>query len=142
MRSVAYPNFCHVCLEGLWLSLLNRIDLIDDIHESCISDFASEAVGHRKKVLELDLIQLGQFKKEPRDADGAYTITWSTKGRVLDQFTNQTRIEVEGDAASYDIAVAFSTREVRRDAKGWLTASRSHKIKQPCEWCDAIGIIF
>ncbi|EGN91707.1 hypothetical protein SERLA73DRAFT_128061 [Serpula lacrymans var. lacrymans S7.3] len=136
MRSVTYPNFCKVCLEGLWLSLLKRVDLIDNVRESCIMKSASEVDSSTdqlwKKVLELDLVPLAQLRHNTIGFTESYKITWSTGGTTLEQFTNQTRIEVDDDMLSYDIDIVFSTNEVRKDDQGWLTASRSYSITETC----------
>ncbi|OSX57195.1 hypothetical protein POSPLADRAFT_1050237 [Postia placenta MAD-698-R-SB12] len=123
MRIVTTPNFCKVCLEGLWLSLLRRVDLIDSFRVGCVettSDTPSPAPDAKKwkRTLEVDLVPLAQFREEGIDGDESYTITWLKDREVLEAFTNKTRVEVDDNElalGSYIVDVQFTTPEVRVD---------------------------
>ncbi|KAK7689832.1 hypothetical protein QCA50_006471 [Cerrena zonata] len=60
MRIVTTPNFCKACLEGLWHSLLRRVDLIDDIVTDC--EIAPGFPTTWKRTLDLKLVPLAQFR--------------------------------------------------------------------------------
>lgn len=124
MRSVTKPNFCKVCLEGLWLSLLKRVDLIDDFRTMC---------GHdRVRAFEVDLVPLAQFRDNPVSSQESYRITWLKDGRVLPQFADMTHIAVDDEAGTYRVDVQFSTEEVRVDEDGLLGATRSYTVNETC----------
>ncbi|KAG1777226.1 IgA peptidase M64-domain-containing protein [Suillus placidus] len=124
MRSVTKPNFCKVCLEGLWLSLLKRIDLIDNFKIMCGTD--------RHRILEVDLVPLAEFREHPISSEESYSIAWSKDGKVLPQFANMTHIDVDDEVGTYHIDVQFSTEEVRVDKDGLLGASRSFTVTETC----------
>lgn len=124
MRSVTKPNFCNVCLEGLWISLLKRIDLIDNFKILCGDD--------RHRTFEVDLVPLAEFREHPVSSEEGYTITWSKDGKVLAQFANMTHVDVGDEVGTYHVDVQFSTKEVRVDKDGLLGASRSFTVTEPC----------
>ncbi|TCD65504.1 hypothetical protein EIP91_002552 [Steccherinum ochraceum] len=120
MRIVTTPNFCKVCLEGLWLSLLRRVDFIDSISTSC--DQIGVSPPRFNRVLDLKLVPLGQFRLPADDLEAGnkipaeeYSITWYKDGEVLEEFVNQTHIEVnDGDGQGvglYSVEVKFTTTE-------------------------------
>lgn len=131
MRRVTSPNFCKVCTEGLWLSLLRDLHLIDTLTEGCVVKDS----GVSLKVLELTLLPLAQFRQNLHalGLDESYTITWTRDGRVLDQYTNQTRVEIEDAAAigTYSIDVKFSTEEVKVRAAA-LVDSKEYRVISRC----------
>lgn len=124
MRSVIKPNFCKVCLEGLWLSLLKRIDLIDNLRIMCGRD--------RHRTFEVDLVPLADFREHPVSSEESYSIAWSKDGEVLPQFANMTHVDVSDKVGTYRVDVQFSTEEVRVDKDGLLGASRSFTVAGTC----------
>jgi hypothetical protein len=124
MRSVIKPNFCKVCLEGLWLSLLKRIDLIDNLRVMCGRD--------RHRTFEVDLVPLADFREHPVSSEESYSIAWSKDGEVLPQFANMTHVDVSDKVGTYRVDVQFSTEEVRVDKDGLLGASRSFTVAGTC----------
>ncbi|KAF9241078.1 IgA peptidase M64-domain-containing protein [Melanogaster broomeanus] len=120
MRSVVKPNFCKVCLEGLWLSLLRRVDLIEDLRSTCS--------GPSSKTIEVVLVKLAQFRELPIKSAESYMIQWSKDGQVLERFTNRTTVELESTSGTYRVDVTYSIDEVRSDPKGYLTASRTFDV--------------
>lgn len=124
MRSVTKSNFCKVCLEGLWLSLLERIDLIDNFRIMC---------GHdRHRTFEIDLVPLAGFREHPISSEESYSITWSKNGKILPQFANTTYVDVGDEVGTYHVDVQFSTEEVRVDKDRLLRATRSFTVTQTC----------
>lgn len=136
MRLVTFPDLCKACLEGLWLSLLQRVNLIEGVHEECIWTPASFSPfpGHWKKRLEVQLIPLARLRVEPISATETFTIIWTKDGQVLEDFTNKTRIEVDDGEAlgTFSIDVKFATEEVRKDPHGRLTSRTEYTISHRC----------
>jgi len=119
MRIVTTPNFCSACTEGLWMSLLKRVHLIDDIYTSCRQDVS----GEWKRTIGLELVPLAQFREDPVVPTESYTVVWSKGGEILDELTNKTNIVVDDEAGiTYDVSVEFATEEVRVDREGYLKA--------------------
>ncbi|KDR82463.1 hypothetical protein GALMADRAFT_237795 [Galerina marginata CBS 339.88] len=116
MRSVTTPSFCKVCLETLWLSLLRDISFVDNINESC--EHGSLSSRPSVKVLELDLLPLAHLRKSPITPMESYTIYWTKDDKILSEFTNKTRIEIndEFSPGEYSIYVKFSTEEIRLES--------------------------
>jgi hypothetical protein len=128
MRSVTVPNLCKVCLETLWINLLKDLAFVDSIKESCKQGHTSAL-----KVLELDLLPLANFRKIPIAPKETYSITWEKDGRLLSQFTNTTRAEIEDDKSlgNYTIRVKFSTEEVRLKTPS-VQKDAHHKVTTLC----------
>ena len=131
MRQVVYPNFCPVCVEGLWLHLFKRVDLIDSISVTCPS-VPGEPIS-----LGLELLSLAHLRK-PEEGHlrnkESYAIIWKRDGVTVDPWTNSTIIEVQPvDAGGrWEVSVEFSTPEVRRDERGYLLAQRSFNLVDMC----------
>lgn len=121
MRQVPTPNFCKVCREGLWMSLLRRVDLVDHTIVSCHHDFETKK---SKTTIDLKLVPLGQFREGSMFPGEGYTITWSKDGQILDEFTNKTHLEGSPDSSTYTVDVKFATEEVRVDKDGLLTSRK------------------
>ncbi|KAH7913957.1 IgA peptidase M64-domain-containing protein [Hygrophoropsis aurantiaca] len=134
MRSVAYPNFCKVCLEGLWMSLLKRIDLIDGTRQSCTWQRAPlpDTSAQWRRILELDLVPLAQLRKAPVTTNESYGITWFRNGKEIQGSANRIRVVVDDVPATYDVEVELVTDEVRLDKNGWLTAGRTFTFDSRC----------
>jgi len=138
MRVVTSPNLCKVCTEGLWLSLLHRVDFIDDVISGCkpSPSWPSEWL----RTIDLQLIPLAQLRRfsnssSPNlDLKESYSITWSKNGQVLDQFQDQTHLEVDDvdGPGVYSIDVVFSTDEVRFDPEGLLTTGGEFNVLGHC----------
>ena len=131
MRVVTSPNFCKVCTEKLWLNLLERIDFIDGVKESCVQHHSGS--GGWSKVIDLDLLPLAHLRKTLVGPDESYTITWKKDGSLLPQFTNKTRIELDSESAigEYTIKVKFATEEIRLKSKK-LVSGVHYAVKTKC----------
>ena len=137
MRTVVYPNFCPVCIEGLWLHLLKRVDLIDDIFVTC--PFAPNqpiSVG-------VELLRLAHLRKPEEKHLGSkesYSILWKHDGVVVDPWTNSTIVEIQpNDVGGYwEVVVEFSTPEVRKDEQGYLLGKRNFNLVDVCS-LESIG---
>ncbi|KAI0060358.1 hypothetical protein BV25DRAFT_1807356 [Artomyces pyxidatus] len=131
MRLTTTPNFCSVCTEGLWLSLLGRVDLIDDLQAQCSQD---PSTGAWTRVLKAALIPLGQLRPTPSLASESFTIAWKKDGVMLEDFINKTVVTLEdaGAVGEYEVAVKLVTAEVRSDPDGLLTSRRKISITRRC----------
>jgi hypothetical protein len=129
MRVVTSPNFCKACIEGLWLSLLKHVSLIDDVEEAC--EQRSEVWV---KTIAVKLLPLARFRGDENKNNESYTITWWKDHKVLKQFTNQTRLEIAGGDAvgTYAIGVKFATDEVRVDKDKLLSSGIKYKVTHNC----------
>ncbi|EDR13209.1 uncharacterized protein LACBIDRAFT_230303, partial [Laccaria bicolor S238N-H82] len=114
MRVVTSPHFCKVCMEGLWLSLLGHIDLINDIG---IGQCEQQSSGSWTRVVDLQLLPLAQFRTESITSKESYIVKWKKDGRTIREFTNQTKLEVDGGDAvgRWTVMIKFATEEVRVD---------------------------
>ena len=132
MRAVISPNFCKVCTEKLWLNLLERVDFIDDIKESCVQRISGGSGGW-SKVIDLHLLPLAHLRKTPVSTVEGYTITWKKDGSLLPRFTNKTRIELDSETAigQYTIKVKFATEEIRLKSKK-LVSGVHYTVKTKC----------
>lgn len=137
MRQVTTPNFCSVCLEGLWLSLLRRVDFIDSLEMKCEQVGVSPPTFNR--VLEVGLVPLGQFRQVASSSEIAdserYAITWSKDGNPLPEFADQYVVELEDDDSVlglYAVDIQFQTPEVRRDPLGLLKTRGEIWITERC----------
>ncbi|KAI0345646.1 hypothetical protein BDW22DRAFT_1324402 [Trametopsis cervina] len=126
MRIVTTPNFCNVCIEGLWYSLLKRVDLIDSVGTGCSVKKTPTA--------NLTLVPLAQFRDVPVAPKESWTVTWYKDGKVLDAFANKTVVEFDdaGAAGSYAVAVQYFTEEIRVDAENLTSSRREFTIDQTC----------
>ncbi|ETW82139.1 hypothetical protein HETIRDRAFT_61336 [Heterobasidion irregulare TC 32-1] len=131
MRLTTGPNFCKVCIEGLWYSLLSRVDPIDSLETDCRLDAETETW---KRTLNVTLIPLGQFREDPPDARESYTIVWTQDGKELTRFANQTVVVVDDDEGlgEFGVGVRFVTEEVRSDPSGLLETSASVVVSSTC----------
>ena len=144
MRMVTTPNFCKVCIEALWLSLLRRVDFIDSISTSCEQIGVSPPTFNR--ILDLKLVPLGQYRipkddiknqNQPENAPKeSYSIRWFKDGVRLEEFDDQTHIEVDDEDGQgvglYTVEVKFNTEEVRVDKDGLLKSGGDFIVTDPC----------
>jgi hypothetical protein len=126
MRQVTTSSFCKVCVEGLWYSLLNRVNLIDNVTSTCNAD------GTRS--LNSTIVPLAHLR--PNAIGGleeSLNIVWSKDGVVLDAYANLTSINVNGGlTGSYNVAVRYATEEIPLEKEELLTASMSLHVPHVC----------
>ena len=133
MRDVTKPNFCKSCMEGLWLQLLRRVNLIDDITQSC----KRLSVRTYSKTLSLKLVPLAHL----RDADNIvwgnekYTIKWKRNGVEMPEFQDRTEVSLgtglDGILGNWTAQVTFSTNAIRVLDPA-LVNSATIEVRQPC----------
>lgn len=141
MRKVTNTNFCGPCLEGLWLNLLSRVDLIDGLDVQ-VTKTSPRFAGHFL-LASLALVPFGELRFPPVEGE-EYEILWKRNGEVIRGATNSTVLSVsvtgnwdgevpgvtsEGGKEAYSVEVILHTPEVRKDIKGRLRATRSFHLK-------------
>lgn len=122
MRTMHSVDFCDACIEGLWLSLLRPLSLIEDVTQVARPDGS--------KNVTVELLPLAQFREIPRKTEN-YTILWyGADGKtVLGQWTNQTSAIIDKNAASFEVEVRFRTEQVRVDSDGLLTLREKYSVE-------------
>jgi len=115
MRQVTTPNFCPVCKEQLWMRLLSRVDLIDDVKVSCSARLT--------RTIKLDLVPLSGLE-----------IQWKKDGEYVPELEGLEEIELwDWDSlGTWDVSVVLKTPEIRRDEHSYAHATRRVVITSPC----------
>ncbi|CAG9993074.1 unnamed protein product [Clonostachys byssicola] len=112
MRTMHSPDFCQPCIEGLWISLLRNLALVDNV--------TKVADGSGSTNVTLDLLPLAQFREQPRPTE-SYIISWiAPNGTKLSQWDNKTSALLSSDLAEVNVEIEFSTTQVRVDEAGVL----------------------
>lgn len=114
MRGAFSVDFCSACIEGLWLSLLSPLSLIDNVTQVAQSDGSTNVT--------LDLLPLAQFRTVPNPHEEGYTILWygADESVVLEQWTNSTSALIGSNTTEFGVEVKFWTEQVRVDSDGVL----------------------
>jgi hypothetical protein len=139
MRDVKKVDFCKVCMEGLWLSLLRQVNLLEEVREGCQWLFDPKwPDGRWQKTLDIVLVPLAQFREDSIDTTESYTIIWRKDSKILPEFTNKTRILLDDDISlgTYKIEVKFATEEVRVDSDGLLKMVSEYTVEDRCNRCN------
>jgi hypothetical protein len=128
MRVVTSQSFCSVCLEGLWLSLLKRVSLIDDISVT-LPD--GDITPKDLVVVQLTLVPFGELRPPIRDISTEfYTVVWEKDGVPLPQFANSTKITLnENVPGTWRVIVKLHTSEVKVDLDGLLESRAEFHIR-------------
>ena len=104
------------------MSLLSRVDPIDDAAAVCNLD---EATNTRTRSLVLTLVDL--------TTRGAYVLEWKRDGSIVDQWENRTTVEIAGaETGNYEASVEFLTSEIRLDPHGFTRSKATFAIDSPC----------
>ncbi|KAI1080162.1 IgA peptidase M64-domain-containing protein [Whalleya microplaca] len=124
MRGLYSVDFCSACIEGLWLSLLGKLTLIDNVTQVAQPDSSTNVT--------LDLLPLGEFRKIPNAHEEAYTILWygADKDVVLADWTNSTSALIEPGTTEFGVKVSFWTEQVRVDTAGTLVQEKRYTVQK------------
>ncbi|KAG0235517.1 hypothetical protein BGW42_005130 [Actinomortierella wolfii] len=127
MRNMTSVHLCSVCQEGLWLKLLNKMSLLDDVHVECETD---EDEGHIFNV-KADLVPLGQFRKDQskRSKDERYEIRWYRNGAHQPEYDDKVSLKNVKEGL-WEIRTEFKTSEVRKDTQDLLKASKFFPVSR------------
>lgn len=122
MRQVVLPHFCQPCLEGLWLQLLKRVDLIDEL----VINY-DDPEGN--VYIRLTPVPLGEFRGDRMSPVESLKISWALNGTNLPQYSGKDVIVLpRTDAAgSWQVYTDFQTEEVRANSV-YLNSSRVFSI--------------
>jgi hypothetical protein len=128
MRQVAQPDFCVVCTEALWLRLLARVNLIDQVtvHSTCSSEIKSKE-HDAQTTIELSLVPLAHLRSASgasyvsrKGTKEAYQIRWFNRNAEIEAWRNSSRVEVQcGTETTFEVEVKFDSSEIRKDEKGY-----------------------
>ncbi|KAK6956168.1 hypothetical protein Daesc_001441 [Daldinia eschscholtzii] len=123
MRDTYSANFCDACIEGLWLSLLGRLKLIDNITQEAQPDGSTNAT--------LNLLPLAKLRQVPNPHEEAYTILWygADGTTVLKDWTNSTTALLGPDTTEFGVEVRFWTEQVRVDSAGVLVQKERYSVE-------------
>lgn len=123
MRQVVLPHFCKPCSEGLWLALLKRVNLIDNV--SVTWDTSDE-----NALIQLTPLGLGQFRGNFPLHDESLEILWALNGSIITGPTNKTHISLPRAkvVGNWTVSVILHTDEVRMDPKNYLTSTKIFKV--------------
>jgi hypothetical protein len=121
MRNMTSVDFCSPCIEGMWLELLNRMSLIDDV--DVVSSGGNVAVT-------LAVVPLAQFRAGGARPGEAYTVEWTRNGVVQSNLANT--YTFSGTQASlagtWRVTVKYINPEIRRDNLGSTTSTEAFTI--------------
>lgn len=102
------PDFCDACIEGLWISLMTPLALVDKVTKTAGQQGTTNVT--------LDLLPLAQFRDKPRSTE-SYSIRWlGANGSVLNEWTNKTSALISRSVGKVDVDIQFSTTQVRVDS--------------------------
>ncbi|CAI6334414.1 unnamed protein product [Periconia digitata] len=123
MRTMQSVDFCDACIEGLWLSLMNPLSLIDNVTQVAQPDGSTNVT--------LDLLPLAQFRQVPNNHAETYTILWygADEDVVLDEFTNSTSALIDSGTTDFGVEVRFWTEQVRVDRNEVLVLKERYEIE-------------
>jgi hypothetical protein len=142
MRLVTSSNFCSPCIEGLWRSLLMRVNLVDRFWGgSCHKPDEYSKQYHL--TLDIRLLPLAQFRNDTLQGGGSgrskesYSLTWSKLegGKVFPEFQNSTKFLINDTDTQtwFGVDVEFHTDEVRNDPFHLLRSRWFFANLSPCE---------
>ncbi|PVH96635.1 hypothetical protein DM02DRAFT_617107 [Periconia macrospinosa] len=123
MRTMQSVDFCDACMEGLWLSLMNPLSLIDNITQAAQPDGSTNVT--------VDLLPLAQFRQVPNAHAEAYTVFWYGEDEdvVLDEFTNKTSALIDSSTTEFGVEVRFWTEQVRVDNNQVLVFKERYSVE-------------
>ncbi|RYP92812.1 hypothetical protein DL770_001092 [Monosporascus sp. CRB-9-2] len=123
MRDTYSPDFCSACIEGLWLSLLGPLFLIENVTQAARPDGSTNVT--------VDLLPLAEFRQVPNGHDEAYTILWygADEDVVLEEWTNSTSALIGPDVTEFGVEVRFWTEQVRVDSAGVLVQKERFEVE-------------
>ena len=119
MRNMTHKSFCSVCQEGMFLSFLSKVSLIDDLKLAC--------KDKNNWFAELQLIPLAQFRKGKNTFSEKYHVAWLQNGVEVTALRDRTSAEL--GPGKWAVNVRFETNQVRKDEKGLLKAERKFEIR-------------
>ncbi|KAJ3415593.1 hypothetical protein HDV05_004644, partial [Chytridiales sp. JEL 0842] len=106
MRNMTTTSFCPICKEGMFLQLLQKVSVIDNVETSCTA-----VNSHKAKV---NVIPVAQFRPEPERIEGEkFEVTWYKNGVVQEKLMDNLEVEVDKVDGKWEVEVRFVTPEIR-----------------------------
>jgi hypothetical protein len=136
MRNMSSSHFCPVCQEGLWLSLLRRVSIIDNVDYTCINEDEDVTFA----LVNLSTIKLGQFRSLGKgSSDERINIRWYFNDLEELDLRDRVNVTLYGPLNQWRVTADLTTSEIRRDSKvnffinvKMLTKS-SYSFKSVCD---------
>ena len=110
------------------MSLLKRVNLVENILSGC----RLTSAGHVKRTIEVTLVPLAHLREDAQGIDEAYVIHWSRNGIPLNDFVNQTSIEVDNIQGKFSVEVESISAEIRVDEKNYTKSIADIDIRSTC----------
>ncbi|KAF9585805.1 hypothetical protein BGW38_000657 [Lunasporangiospora selenospora] len=129
MRNMASTQLCSVCKEGLWLRMLSKISLLDELQIEC---HRGEGKKDKHELtsygVEAKLIPLGQYREDQSKRLGKeerYEIQWFKSGEHFSEWDGQNKVSIPvSEEGLWQVKIEYKTPEVRQDMRGLLKASK------------------
>ncbi|KAI1212081.1 IgA peptidase M64-domain-containing protein [Annulohypoxylon truncatum] len=124
MRSVYSVDFCEACIEGLWLSLLDSVKLIENFTEIV------EPNPDGSTLVKIDLLPLGKYRTINTTHAEEYEILWygGEENIILEDWTNKTHAFIVPDTTEFGIEVRFWSDQIRSPNNTALIDKRRFRI--------------
>eukprot|EP01088_Endostelium_zonatum_P002608 TRINITY_DN1324_c0_g3_i1.p1 TRINITY_DN1324_c0_g3~~TRINITY_DN1324_c0_g3_i1.p1 ORF type:complete len:605 (-),score=137.64 TRINITY_DN1324_c0_g3_i1:201-2015(-) len=121
MRNMSSPDFCVVCTEGMWLNLLSRMSLIDNVTVS----YEGGEVGVR-----VNAVLLGQLRRGGAREGERYEVVWRKEGKEVGELNGkfEWRAVASEMRGRWQVDLKYVTTEVRNDPRGYLSAVEQFSI--------------
>jgi hypothetical protein len=101
MRKLSVNSFCPVCKQGMWDNLMKRISLIDSATVDCA-----------RKSIKLNVLAIGQFRKQALGLKEKLTVDWFFEGKLSNLNSFEIKPEKKG---KWQAVVKYTTEERRAD---------------------------
>ncbi len=134
MRRVTETRFCEPCMEGLWLQLLRRVDLIDSVSLECDS-----TAPNPKATITIHLLPLAGLRNVPVSEE-TFTTKWWKDGEPIPLRDNATALNIWG-AGLYEVEVHLATPDVRKDPTGLLTSRWAMVVLDVYRGCPTLTVV-
>ncbi|KAI1384424.1 IgA peptidase M64-domain-containing protein [Hypoxylon trugodes] len=123
MRNTYSANFCSACMEGLWLSLLGKLSLVDNVTQVAQPDGSTNAT--------LNLLPLAELRQVPNPHQEAYSILWygADENTPLGEYTNSSSALIESGVAEFGVEVRFWTEQIKVDKAGVLVKKERFTVE-------------
>ncbi|GAO49400.1 hypothetical protein SAICODRAFT_100589 [Saitoella complicata NRRL Y-17804] len=122
MRNMSRPTLCKPCVEGLWRSLMSRVDLIESVKIMTSKDEVS---------VSLRTMHFGKFREDRNRIVGEeLKVSWYRDNVRLPQFDDEFSVSGTSEHmwGNWAIEVELLTPEVRSDPNGYLKSETYFSI--------------
>jgi len=120
MRNMSSPDFCVVCLEGMWMNLLGRMELIDNV--AVTVDKEEGAV-----LVQLNAVPLAQLRTGGPLPGEKYTVSWAHNNVVrpdLQDVFEWKEAFALNPQGNWQVRLQYITTEIRSDPNGHTQSTK------------------